>query len=125
MNFAPVVNQLVFQNHALRQEEREPGALFHQGEQLQLFAKAPVVALLRLFQHVQVVFQLACFGESDAVQTVQAVALGVAAPIGGRHLQKLHGLQGAGAHQVRAGAQVCKIALRVHAELPALLGIFL
>ena len=125
VDLAPVVDELVFQNHALGQEERKAGALLHQGEQLQLFAKAAVVALLRLLQHFQIFLKLACLGEGDAVQTVQAVALGVAAPIGGGHLQKLHGLQRAGAHQVRAGAQVGEIALRIHAELPALFGIFL
>ena len=123
VNLTPVVDQGVLQHHALGQVEGEAGGFIPEGEQAQLFAQLAVVTLGGLFQHLQVLFQHTGLGEGNAVQTVQAVAAGVGAPVGGGHLGQLHGLQHTGAHQVRAGAQVGEVALSVDAQLPALGGI--
>ena len=95
----------------------------HRGEVLQLTADLVVVPLEGLFLLLQVLLQLAGLGEGDAVHAAQAVAIGVAAPVGAGGLGQLHGLHRAGAHQVRAGAQVHEVALLVNAQLPALLGV--
>ena len=125
MDFAPVVDEGVFQQHALGQEEREARAFLQQCKQPQLLAQLAVVTLFGLFQHVQIGLQFGGLGVCRTVHTAQAVPRSVAAPVGAGCAQQLYSLHRARAHQVRAGAQIRKIPLPVNRKLPALFGVFL
>ena len=105
---APVVEQRIFQHHALRQEEREARALVGHHEQAQLLAELAVVAALGLLQTLQIRVELLLLREGDAVDALQCLAIAVAAPVGGVAGGQLDGiaLDAAGGVEVRAGAQV-------------------
>ena len=113
----PVAFQGIAKGHTLGQEHRESGAFLKDVEELQLFAQFAVIPLFGLFQHLQVLFQHRSLGEADAVHPAQHPVVGVAAPIGAGALGQLDGLDGAGIHQVGAGAQVGEIALAEEAQL--------
>ena len=115
MHLAPVVDQRIFQHHALRQEEREAGSLFGQHEQAKLLAELAVVALLRLFDARQILVQLFLLRERNAVDSLQRLTVGVAAPIGRVAGSQLDGvaLDASGGVQMRTGAEVRELALGV------------
>ena len=75
-------------------------------EQIQVLAQLAVVALLGLFQHVQVGVLVFLAGPGRAVDALQHLVVGVAAPVGARHLHQLEDLQLAGGRHVRSAAQV-------------------
>ena len=58
MFLAPELLQLVAQNHALRQKEREPRAFLVNVKQVEVAPELAVVALLRFLNHGEVFFQL-------------------------------------------------------------------
>ena len=111
--------QGVLQHHALGQEEGEAGALLGQHEQAQLLAQLAVVALLGLLDALQVGVQLVLLGEGDAVDALERLAVGVAAPVGGVAGGQLDGvaLDAAGGVQVGTGAQVGELALLVEGDV--------
>ena len=78
VDLAPVVDQLVLEDHTLGQEEREPGTFLHNGKQLQLLA---VIPLLGLLQHLQVGLQHRRFGECSTVHATEHFILGVTPPV--------------------------------------------
>ena len=123
VDLAPVVDQRVAQHHALRQEEREARALLREHEQAEVAAELAVVALLRLLEHREVLVERALLRERNAVDALEHLVLRVAAPVGAGDRRELHGLDRAGAQQVRAGAEVGKVALRVEGDLLASLGV--
>ena len=115
MDLAPVVDQRIFQHHALRQEEREAGSLFGQHEQAKLLAELAVVALLRLFDARQILVQLFLLRERNAVDSLQRLTVGVAAPVCRVAGSQLDGvaLDASGGVQMRTGTEVCELALGV------------
>ena len=125
VDLAPVVDEQVFQHHALGQEEGEAGALVPQHEQAQLLAQLAVVPLFGLLQHLQVLLQHRLLGEGDAVHTGEHLVFGIAPPVGAGDGRQLYGLHHAGAHQVGAGAQVGEVPLLVKADVLALAGVLL
>ena len=116
---APVVQQGVFQHHALGQEEREARTLVGHHEQAQLLAELAVVAALGLLQTLKIGVQLLLLGEGHAVDALQGLAIGVAAPIGGVAGGQLDAvaLDAAGGVHMRAGAQVDELALLVEGDM--------
>ena len=85
-------------------------------EQVQLAADAAVVALLGLFEAVQVVIELLLVGPGGAVDALEHLVARVAAPVGTGHLHQLEGLELAGGGHVRTAAQVDPVALAVQAD---------
>ena len=81
MNFTPVVNQFVADNHAVRMEEREPRAFFMQAEQVKFLAQFAMVALGSLFEHVQVFIKVSLLFESRTIDALQHLVLFAAAPV--------------------------------------------
>ena len=81
VDLAPVVDQLVLEDHTLGQEEREPGTFLHNGKQLQLLAQLAVIPLLGLLQHLQVGLQHRRFGECSTVHATEHFILGVTPPV--------------------------------------------
>ena len=119
MHLAPIVDQRVLEHHALRQEEREAGALLSQHEEPKLLAELAVVALLGLFDSGKILVELLFFREGHAVDSLERLAVGVAAPVGrvaGRQLDGV-ALDAAGRVEVRAGAEIGKLALRVERDV--------
>ena len=125
VNVAPILDQLVFQNHSLRQEEREAGALLHQSKQPELLAELAVVALLGLLNLLKVGIQLGLFRKRRTVDTLQHLVFLVAAPVGTGAGGELDGLDPSGIRQMGAGAQIHKIALTVEGDGLALGGVLL
>ena len=122
VDLTPVVQQGVLQGHALGQEEGEAGALVPEHEQAQLAAQLPVVPLLGLLDLGQIGVQLVLLGESDAVDPLEGLPVGVAPPVGGVAGGELQGvaLDAAGGVQMGAGAQVGELALLIEGDVGVL-----
>ena len=88
------------------------------GEILQLAAKLVVVALERFLALPDVLVQLLLLRERHGVDTLEHLALGVAAPVCAAALRELDGvaLDAPGGIEVRSGAQVGELALLVKAD---------
>ena len=120
VDLTPVVDERVFEDHAVGQEEREALALGQQREQLQLLAKLDMIALLRLFEHLEILVHLVLLGECRAVDTGEHLLLFVAAPVCARDGDELERLDLARGGKVRSAAEVGECALLIEADLLAL-----
>ena len=87
----------------------------HGREIVQLTAELVVVALLGFFELGEVFVQSFLLRVGNAVDTLEHLALGIAAPIGTAGLRQLEGicLDAAGGVQMRSGAEVGEFALRI------------
>ena len=105
--FPPVLFDDSPDTRAVGMPENEAPAKFVVGaEEVELRAEPAVVALLGLFEHVQVVFEL-FLGERDrSVDPLHLRAPLVALPVGPRHREQFDVLEGAGRGHVRAEAEV-------------------
>ena len=119
VDLAPVIQQGVFQGHALGQEEGEAGALVPQHKQAQLPAQLPVVPLLSLFDPLEVGIQLVLLREGDAVNPLEGLPVGITPPVGGVASGELEGvaLDAAGGVQMGAGAEIRELALLVEGDM--------
>ena len=103
---------------AFREPEGQAGAdQLVGGEELQLPAEAAMVALLGLFHHGQVRFQLLFLLEEEAVDALEHGLVLVAPPVGAGHAGELEGAHLAGALHVGAFAQVGELSMFVEAHL--------
>ena len=119
MDIAPVVNELVADNHAVRMEEREARAFLVQAEEVELLAELAVVALLGLLEHVEVGIEVCLLLEGRAVDALQHLVVLIAAPVSTSDAHELQSLDLARRDDVRASAEVRELALRVHRDLLA------
>ena len=112
--------------HPALQGLDDPGALgqqngqaltdgLHGGEEFQLPAQLVVIPLQGLLLLLQVLVQLVLAGESDAVNSLEHLPLGVAPPVSAAGLGQLEAvvLDAAGVVQVGTGAQVGEVALGI------------
>ena len=67
MNFSPIINQRISENHPFGQEERESRTFLHQQKKAQFFSKLPVIALFRLFDPGKVFVQLLLLRKRNSV----------------------------------------------------------
>ena len=111
VDLAPVIEQLVLQNHAVRQEEREARGLVAHHEQVHLATDLAVVALLGLLEHAQVLVELVFGGKRRAVHAREHLVVLVGLPVGAGHAGELEGLERLGVGDVRADAHVDVLAL--------------
>ena len=95
------------------------------GEVFQLTAQLVVVAAACLLQPCQMLLQHTALGEGAAVDAAEHLILLAAAPVGAGAAGQLDGLDGAGGHQVGAGAQVGEIPLPAEGDRLALSGVLL
>ena len=116
MQLSPVVDQGIFQHHSLGKEEREAGALLHQGENAQLLTQLTVITLLRLFDPVQIFLQLFLIREGGSVDSGKHLVLFAASPVSSCQTGKLDGLHVFGIVQMRARAQIHELSLAVKAD---------
>ena len=83
-------------------------------EEVELAAELSVVALLGFLDLLQVSVELFLLGECRAVDARQHRIVGIAAPIGARHLHQLEGVADlAGRGHVRAAAEIEPVALKI------------
>ena len=116
--FAQIALERAEQGPALGMPEDRAHRLLAQMEQPHLPADAPVVALLRLLQHMEIAVELFLVRPAGAVDALQLRVLRIAAPIGAGELRQLEGLaELARRGQMRAGAHVEPIALAVDGDL--------
>ena len=113
MDLAPVVDERVFQNHAVGKEEREAGSLVAHHEEVHFAADLAMVALLGLFEHAQMFVELFFGGKGDAVDAGEHLVVLVALPIGARNGRKREGLQGLRVANMGTDAHVDVVALLV------------
>lgn len=125
MNLAPVVDKGISENHAVGQEEREAGALIHNGEQSELLAELSVVALLRLLEHGEVVVKILFLRESGSVNSLEHLIVRVAAPISAGAGGQLESLDARGVGDMRSRAELVKLALTEERDLLALARVLL
>ena len=108
------------QGPAIRVPEHHARGFFLGVKQSQFLADPAVVALLRLLNTGEILLQLLFVGPGGAVDTLQHLVAGVAAPVGACDLGQLEGLELAGAGHVGAAAEIHPGALLVDGELLAL-----
>ena len=113
MHLAPIIDQLIADNHAVRMEERKTRPLLVEAEQVKLFAQLAVVALRGLLQHGQIRGQVFLFLEGRAVNALQHLVVLVAAPVSARYALELHRLDLAGGNDVRPRAKIHEIPLLI------------
>ena len=118
VDLSPVVQKGVFQGHSFGKEEGEAGTLVPEHEQAQLFPQFSVIPLLGLLDFRQVLVQLILLGESNAVDTLEGLPVGVSPPVCGVAGGELDGvaLNPAGGVQVGAGAQVGELPLFIEGD---------
>ena len=114
---APVVDELIADDHAVRMEEREARAFLMQAEEVELLAELAVIALLGLLEHMEVCVEISLLLEGRAVDALQHLVVLVAAPVSTGDAHELQGLDLARRDDVRAGAEIRELALRVHRDL--------
>ena len=91
--------------------ENEPGADFvADGEQLEFLAEAAMIALLGLFEVVEVFLEVLLVEEGGAIDALQHIAFFVTAPVGAGDTKQLEGLDERGVGQMRAAAEVGELA---------------
>src|SRR6266581_1011188 len=102
---------------ALRMPEHHARGLFLKVEKIQLRAQPPVIALLRLLDHAQVLFLLLLLGPGGPVDPLQHLVLGISAPVGTGDLRELEYLELTRGGNVRPAAQIDEIAFPVQRDL--------
>ena len=111
---AHIVDERAEQRPAVGVPEHRARRLFLEVEQVHLAAKAAMVALLGLFKLVNIGVELLFCGPGGAVDALELLALGVAAPVGAgqpHQLERRADLAGRG--QMRPAAKVEPLALAV------------
>ncbi len=98
---------------ALRMPEHGARRLFLEVEQVEFAADPAVVALLGLFQPVQVILELLVVRPGRAVDALQHRVLRIAAPVGARDFRQLECAELAGGRHMRPAAQILPAALAV------------
>ncbi len=111
-----LLNRLI-QRPAVRMPENHTRRFLLRVEQVQLLADFAVIAFFRFLDAGEVFLELLLVGPCSAVNTLQHLVVGVAAPICARHLGQLECLELAGAGHVRPTAQVHPRALLVNGQL--------
>ena len=94
--------------------------VLREGKELHLLAELAVVALLGLFDELEVFVEHRSLGEGDAIDAVHLRVLVVAAPEGTGYAQHLAGLDGGRGGKVWATTEVGEVALGVGRDLAVL-----
>ena len=116
--FHPTLQQLHYASTLGQQDGQTLSDGIHGGKILQIAAQLVMVALQRFLTLLEILVQLVLLGEGHGVDTLQHLAVAVAAPVGAAALGQLDAvaLDAAGRIQMGAGAQIHKLALTVEAD---------
>ncbi len=116
---ADVVLEGVHHLGALRVPEHHARRMVFNVVEVHFLTDSAVVALLGLFQELQVSLETFLVGKAGAVHAGQLVAVLVAMPVGTRHGEHLEILELAGRRHVGAGAEVFKVLARFASHVEA------
>ena len=89
-------------------------------EEILLLADVSVVSFFFLFLSLEVLLHFFLGGESDTIDSLKTVILGIAKPIAGRILHNLEGLRDSSGNQMRAHAKIDEVAALVGGSLTTL-----
>ena len=117
VDLSPVIQQRIFQNHSLRQEEGEARSFFSHHENTKLSAQLSVISLLRLFDTAKILFQICLLGECGTVDTGQHLVFLISSPVSACQAGKLECFYRFGIHQMRSCTEIYKLTLAVKAQL--------
>ncbi|MNF59181.1 hypothetical protein D3C84_407620 [compost metagenome] len=106
LNLAHVLLEHLVQGPAIGVPEHHARRFFLGMEQVQALADLAVIALLGLFDTLDIGRQLLLVGPGGAIDPLQLLVLGIAAPIGTGQLGQLEGLEKARVRHVRTTAHV-------------------
>ena len=101
---AHVLLNLLPERPALGMPEHHARCFFLQMEQVERHAEFAVVALLGFFEHVQVLVEVFLPAPGGAVDALEHLVFGIAAPIRSRQFHQLEMLELAGGRYVRPAA---------------------
>ena len=105
------------QRPSIGMPEYAADGFFLEMEQAHLAAEAAVVTLFRFLQHHQMRFELFFVAPGCAVDALQHLVIGIAAPIGAGQFQQLEAFTHmAGRRQMRPTTQVHPVALAIHRD---------
>ncbi len=116
---ADVVLQGVHHLGALRMPEHHARRMVFDVVEVHFLTDLAVVALLGLFQELQVSLETFLVGKASAVHAGQLVAVLVAMPVSTRHGEHLEILELTGTRHVGTGAQVFKVLARFTSHVEA------
>ena len=115
----PALQQLDDAGALGQQDGQSLADAVHGGEILQLAAQLVVVALQRVLTLLEIRLQLVLIGERHAVDTLELLAAGIAAPVGGVAGGELDAvaLDAAGGVHMGTGAQIHELTLLVEGDV--------
>ncbi len=119
IEIAHEADELVVERHALRQVERRAGRERIEVEEAELGADAAVIAALRLLDALEVLRELLLRGEGGAVDALELRPRFVAAEIGARGFEQLHGADLGGVLDVGPAAEIHEPAVAEDRDLGA------
>ena len=108
--------QLIADDHALRQEERETRTLLGQHEQIHFLADLAVISLFCFLQFCNVVIQFLLAWERCRIDSLQHLSVRIPSPVSACHAHQLACLDLSGRFHVRTRAKIRKVTLRVHGD---------
>ena len=116
MELPPVLDEGVLQGDPVGKEEREPGALLHDGEDAELLSEPAVVPLLGLLDHSEVLLQVLLGLPGGSVDPGEHLVVLVAAPVCSGEGGELERLDRLGVEGVGSCAEVDELPLLVEAD---------
>ena len=116
MLLIPELLQHIAQDHAVRQKDRHAGRIFAHHEQSELAAQLLMIALLRLFQQLQMLLELFLRLEAYTVDALQHLVVRIAFPVCAGMLEQLE--VAALLHRVhmRAAAEIHEFSLTIDGD---------
>ena len=102
--------------HPLGCQKTMPGRLFLRVEEIEVLGELAVVALLGLLQHVQVGVLVFLARPGGAVDPLEHLVAGVAAPVGAGELHQLEYFELAGGRHMRPAAEIDEPAFTIQAD---------
>ena len=117
LHLMPVIGQSVAQGHAVWKPEWRAWTKVGHHEELHLTTNLPVVALLGLFNHLEVLSKLLFGTKRNAINSGEHLVVLISLPISARDTGQLEGLNTLGVEHVRANAHVNVFALLVEGDV--------
>ena len=117
LHLMPVIGQSVAQSHAVWKPEWRTWTKVGHHKELHLAANLPVVALLGLFNHLEVLSKLLFGTKGNTINSGEHLVVLIGLPIGARNAGQLESLNTLGVEHVRANAHVNVFTLLVEGDV--------
>ena len=116
MDFAPIVDQRIFQRHAAGQKKREARSFVAEHEQTHFAADPAVITFFGFFHQRNMAVQFLLRAESDAVDAREHFVVFIVLPVCAGLLCDFKGFERLGIAQMRADAHVDIFSLLIKAD---------